>query len=98
MLLAALISMFILLCFLLIIVITMQDSQSRLGTGFGVHDSSTDSFLGASVPKFIKKMTTILAIIYFSTAIVISSVVSWEGKSIYADIDPIVEEINEMTS
>lgn len=65
------------------IVISSQDNQAKLGTGFGVHDTSDSSMFGASTPKVVKKVTTTLIIIYFILSIIISSLVSWEGRKIY---------------
>lgn len=63
----------------------MQDSDSKLGSGFGVHETSNNSLLGTSTPKFIKRLTVVLAAIYFAYSILLSDITSWEGRKLYAE-------------
>lgn len=86
-------SFFMILCVSLVSIICIQDSSAKLGTGFGVHDTSSDSLLGSSVPKFVKKLTTTLIMIYFSLAIIIANAISWQGQVAYSmSIDKVIEQ------
>lgn len=65
------------------ILISLQDNNSRLGTGFGVHETSTDSVFGTSIPQVVKKTTIWLSSIYFVLSILISDITSWYGRKLY---------------
>lgn len=60
------ITAFILLCFLLCLLVLVQEGKGGgLGTTFGASDSS-DSLFGTSTPEILKKVTG-----YFATAFVV---------------------------
>ena len=81
--------LFFILCFILTVVILMQESKSTgLGASFGGGDVS-DSLFGVSTPDILKKVTGYLATIFMASCLVLSF---WTSAKSRIQSKPIVME------
>src|SRR5256885_1376396 len=68
---------FLLVCLILCLIILLQEGKGGgLGASFGGGDTS-DSLLGTSTPKVLKKITAMLAAIFMTFCLVLSF---WTGS------------------
>ncbi len=88
------IAVFMLLCLILSTVILIQESKSMgLGASFG--GDSSDALFGTSTAQVLKKMTAVLATLFFVSCIALSMWTSSLGRHKTSLPMPAIEQTHE---
>jgi preprotein translocase subunit SecG len=88
------ITLFLLSCFLLCLLVLIQEGKGGgLGTTFGASDSS-DSLFGTSTPEILKKITGWLATVFVTACLVLSF---WTGSLARHNVNQYAQDQIELT-